>query len=61
MITVYGYLVSVYVMEGQKVVQGTKIGSLGTNKDGNKYLHFEIWIDNRPVDPSNHVNFSQKL
>ncbi|NMB26881.1 MAG: M23 family metallopeptidase [Tissierellia bacterium] len=61
MTTVYGYLVSVYVTEGEKVVQGTKIGSLGTNKDGNKYLHFEIWVDNRPVDPSNYVNFSQKL
>lgn len=61
MTTVYGYLVSVYVTEGEKVVQGTKIGSLGTNKDGNKYLHFEIWVENQPVNPSDYVNFSSPM
>ncbi|HSH34662.1 M23 family metallopeptidase [Schnuerera sp.] len=61
MVTVYGYLVSVYIKEGEEVGKGTKIGTLGTNKDGNKYLHFEIWIEGSPVDPLNHVDFKDKL
>ncbi len=61
MSTVYGYLTKVYVKEGEKVEQGTKIGTLGTNKDGNKYLHFEIWIDESPVNPSDYVKFMRKL
>ena len=38
-----------------------KIGSLGTNKDGNKYLHFEIWVDGSSVNPSSYVKFMKKL
>lgn len=60
-VSVYGYLVSAYVKEGEKIEAGTKIGTLGTNKDGNKYLHFEIWVDNSPVDPLNYVEFNKKL
>lgn len=59
--TVYGYLVSVYVKEGEKALEGTKVGTLGTNKDGNKYLHFETWIDNVPVNPLDYISFNKKL
>lgn len=59
--TVYGYLVSVYLTEGEKVLEGTKIGSLGTNKDGNKYLNFEIWVDNEPVNPLDYISLDKKL
>lgn len=55
--TVYGYLAKSYVEEGDTVEQGTKLGSLGTNKDGNKYLHFEIWVDNSPVNPMEYIYF----
>ena len=61
MVTVYGYLVNTYVNQGEKVVQGTRIGSLGTNKDGNKYLHFEIWVDGKPINPSEYVSFNRKF
>ena len=60
-VTVYGYLIKVYVNVGDEVLQGTKLGSLGTNKDGNKYLHFEIWKDETPVNPSNYVKFNKRL
>ncbi|MCF6465369.1 murein hydrolase activator EnvC family protein [Clostridium sp. Cult2] len=60
-VTVYGYLVSVYVTEGETVEMGTKIGTLGTNKDGNKYLHFEVWVEGLPENPINYVNFKKKL
>lgn len=60
-ITVYGYLIEVYVNIGDKVSQGTKLGSLGTNKDGNKYLHFEIWKDGEPVNPSNYIKLNSEL
>ncbi len=61
MTTVYGYLTKVYVEKGEKIDEGTKIGSLGTNKDGNKYLHFEIWVDGSSVNPSSYVKFMKKL
>lgn len=59
--TLYGYLVSVYVKEGEEIELGTKIGTLGTNRDGNSYLHFEVWIEDTPVDPLDYVNFKKKL
>lgn len=59
--TVYGYLVSIYLEEGEKVSEGSKVGTLGTNKDGNKYLHFETWIDNEPVNPLDYISFNKKL
>lgn len=61
MITVYGYLTKVYVNEGEKIAQGVKVGSLGTNKDGNKYLHFEMWIEDTPVNPLDYIKFARKL
>ncbi len=60
-ISVYGYLVKTYVNIGDEVVQGTKLGTLGTNKDGNKYLHFEIWEGENPVDPSKYIKFNKRL
>lgn len=54
-VTVYGYLTKVYVSEREEIARGTKIGTLGTNKDGNKYLHFEILVDNTPVNPLDYI------
>lgn len=59
--TIYGYLTKVYVEKGEEVIQGTKIGSLGTNKDGNKYLHFEIWVEGVPVNPVDYIKFNTKI
>ena len=40
--------------------RGDKIGSLGTNKDGNKYLHFQVWINGKPVNPTDYIDFQKK-
>ncbi len=60
-ISVYGYLINTYVDVGDEVIQGTKIGTLGTKKDGNKYLHFEIWEDGTAVNPSKYIKFNKRL
>ena len=58
--TVYGYLADVNIGEGEEVSQDTQIGSLGVNsKDGKKYLHFEILIEGKPVNPLNFIDYSQ--
>ncbi len=59
--TVYGYLVSIYVKEGERIKEGTKIGTLGTNRDGNKYLHFQTLVGDSPVDPLKYINFNTKF
>lgn len=53
---VYGHLVEVYVEEGEEVREGQKIGTLGHKQNGNKYLHFEIWQEDKPIDPKNIIN-----
>ncbi len=52
MTVVYGYLKTAFVKEGETIQQGTEVGSIGTNKDGSRYLRFEIYVDNIAVDPS---------
>lgn len=59
--SVYGYLIDVYLTVGDEVSQGSKVGSLGTNKDGNKYLRFEIWEDGQAVNPTKYIKFSKSL
>lgn len=58
-VTVYGYLTNVYVKENEKISQGDKIGTLGTSKDGNMYLHFELWVDNSPTNPLNYIDLDR--
>lgn len=55
--TVYGYLTKTYVTEGEAIGPGVKIGTLGTSKDGNMYLHFELWVDGSPVNPLDYLDF----
>jgi hypothetical protein len=53
---IYGYLSSLNVKEGDKVDVGDTIGILGTNKDGKKYLRFEILLDEEAVNPLNYID-----
>lgn len=53
---VYGYLSEVYVSKGDSVNVETPIGSLGTNKDGSKYLRIEIKEDGVYKDPSDYID-----
>ncbi|NLY44878.1 MAG: M23 family metallopeptidase [Tissierella sp.] len=51
----YGYLSKAYVTIGDTVAQGDFIGYLGTNKDGYKYLRFEVIKDGKYINPENYI------
>lgn len=53
---VYGYFSQTDLAMGDKISMGDTIGTLGTNKDGYKYLRFEIWEDGSSVNPLNYIN-----
>ncbi len=53
--SVYAHLASITVSTGQKVSQGTKLGTVGTTGRSSGYhLHFEIREDGVAVNPMNH-------
>ncbi len=54
---VYGYLAQVYAEEGSMVKAGDTLGKIGDNKDNNKYLRFEIYVDQEPVNPKRYINY----
>ncbi len=50
--TLYAHMESVDVRVGQKVIKGEKIGTVGsTGTSTAPHLHYEIRINNTPVDP----------
>jgi len=51
--TLYGHLSAALVKPGQTVTQGTPVGLEGsTGNSTGPHLHFELRIDNKPVDPT---------
>lgn len=52
----YGYLSKSYMRKGESISKGESIGSLGTNKDGKKYLRIEMKIDGENTNPSEYIN-----
>jgi murein DD-endopeptidase MepM/ murein hydrolase activator NlpD len=51
--TLYGHLSTTLVKVGQKVTQGTVVGLEGsTGNSTGPHVHFELRINNRPVDPT---------
>lgn len=53
---IYGYLSKAYVTMGDTVETGEAIGYLGTNKDGQKYLRFEIVKNGEYKNPTNYID-----
>jgi murein DD-endopeptidase MepM/ murein hydrolase activator NlpD len=49
--TFYGGCSGLLVEKGQKVTKGQQIGTVKEQASGLSVLHFEVWIDNTPVDP----------
>lgn len=53
--TVYAHLKDIHVEEGQKVIRGDIIGTLGnTGRSTGAHIHYEVRLNNRPVDPINY-------
>ncbi len=58
--TLYGHLDRVFVKEGDKVEEGTAIGTVGnTGQSTGKHLHFEVLIGSYQVDPKKVVQTAQ--
>lgn len=53
--TLYGHCQKILVEPGQKVKRGEVIGLVGnTGLSTRSHLHYEVWINNRPVNPINY-------
>lgn len=53
--TIYAHLGKIGVDEGQKVKRGDVLGTLGnTGRSTGAHLHYEIKLNNRPVNPINY-------
>jgi murein DD-endopeptidase MepM/ murein hydrolase activator NlpD len=57
--TLYGHLDEIKVSENQQVFRGEEIGLVGNSGiSTGSHLHFEVWINDRPVDPANELDTS---
>lgn len=55
--SVYMHLRKRHVQAGEQVVQGERIGDLGsTGRSTGPHLHFEIWKNGEPIDPLPYLN-----
>ncbi len=53
--TLYGHCYKILVEPGQKVKRGEVIGLVGnTGLSVAPHLHYEVWVNSRPVDPINY-------
>lgn len=55
-VTRYGHASELFVQEGAKIKRGAKIASVGsTGHSTGPHLHYEIHVDNVPVDPMEYL------
>ncbi len=52
----YGRCSDVDVKVGQKVNKGQKLGIVQSPVEGDPSMHFQIWIDDKPVDPLKQIS-----
>ncbi|MEM9929520.1 MAG: M23 family metallopeptidase [Bacteroidota bacterium] len=51
-LTFFAHMSAVTVKEGEQVTLGQQIGAVGsTGQSTGPHLHYEVWKDNRPIDP----------
>lgn len=56
--TLYAHCLEMYVAEGQEITEGQEIASVGsTGNSTGPHLHFEIRIDNNPINPAEVIPF----
>ncbi len=54
--TRFGHLSNITVKPGQKVERFQKIGEVGnTGRSTGPHLHYEIWLNDQPIDPSKYI------
>ncbi len=54
--TLYGHMDEIRVIEGQHVSRGDAIGVVGTTgRSTGPHLHYEVRLDNRPVNPLQYI------
>ncbi|HPI72523.1 MAG TPA: peptidoglycan DD-metalloendopeptidase family protein [bacterium] len=54
--TRYAHLDKVLVQPGQRITRNTVIGTVGdTGKSTGPHLHYEVIVDNKPVNPENFI------
>lgn len=57
-ITLYAHCQDIFVSEGQEILEGQEIASVGsTGNSTGPHLHFEIRIDNNPINPAEIIEF----
>ena len=56
--TLYAHCQNIYVAEGQEITEGQEIATVGsTGNSTGPHLHFEIRIDNTPINPAEIIDF----
>lgn len=62
MVTRFGHLSRIRVAQGDKVAAGSVIGDVGnTGRSTGPHLHYEIRVDDNPVDPWRYLNIGRKI
>jgi murein DD-endopeptidase MepM/ murein hydrolase activator NlpD len=62
MMTRFGHLSRIRVAEGDKVAAGSVIGDVGnTGRSTGPHLHYEIRVDDNPVDPWRYLSIGRKI
>ncbi|WP_129596875.1 M23 family metallopeptidase [Anaerophilus nitritogenes] len=60
--SLYGNCSEVYAKKGEKIQKGQIIGIIHKPKEvENTYLHFELWVDGKVVDPTTYIPFDKKM
>ncbi len=55
--TRYGHCSQIFARVGDTVAAGEQIGAVGsTGRSTGPHLHFEVRVDDRPVDPANYLS-----
>lgn len=59
--TLYAHCSKILVKEGETVLRGAVIAKAGSSGNSTgPHLHFELWIDNKRVDPMKHLRKPKK-
>lgn len=62
MVSFYANCSDIKVKKGQMVKQGEEIAIIHKpNESENTYLHFELWMEGKVVDPTRYIPFDRKI